>query len=763
MQKSDDQRDGLDVIGFLRRRKSFILLLGIFGAIVGYMMFQRQTPKYQSVAWVQVIHRNADPRMKSMLAEKDLYDADYVIKSPRVLEPAFTKHSLSQLSTLRRQELDDAVATLKGIISTKNLTDNVVEISDTSADPSDIRSIANAVAEEYVSLQKDNYDDASTELERLLVKARDEIHESLKRAEASYSEFRKDSRLTTDGKNLSRQRADAANEKVSLLELQKTEGKAQLQSLEDAMRRNGSREAILLLVGRETVGTAASQPVVTAVNQTVTSAQTIAQALFPLLRDETIMAAELGDDHPKLKTLRLQIELTRKHFQQLAGMSADSATDAASTTVDVPSDFLTVYLQSLREELFIIENQQLELKVLAAKEEEAARNLMQEEIDDRNRQSEMERLSRLFNETTLQISEIQVNVGMGGVTANVLAPARHGILVYPVLSQFVGMGALLGAFAGLVLGYLVEIADRSFRKPEEMIREFGVPIMGHVPFITEQRLKTIPESTVMDRIAVSVHLPRSRPAEAYRAVRTAVCFSAFGGTHRVLQITSPAAGDGKSTLALNLALSMAQSGKKTVLVECDFRRPKVHKLTGVNNQTGFVDILRGDADLPDAIQETAVPDFYVLPCGQRPKDPSELLARPLFEQTLQLLREQFDYVIIDTPPVLAVTDPCGVAARVDGVLICMRLSRHTRELGRRSIDQLRDVGAVIAGIVVNGVEERDAYGYGNYRYSDYRYYYKNYNYNDNAYGNNDSREYYTDDTAQEVALLIPETGKNAHS
>ena len=757
MQKSDDQREGLDVIGFLRRRKSFVLLLGICGAIVGYMMFQRQIPKYQSVAWVQVIHRNADPRMKTMLAEKDLYDADYVIKSPKVLEPAFTKHALSQLSTLRGQELDDAVATLKGIISTKNLTDNVVEISATDRDPADIRSIANAVAEEYVSLQKENYDDASLELERLLVKARDGLHESLKRAEASYSEFRKDSRLTTDGKNLSRQRADAANEKVSLLELQKTERKAQLQSLEEAVRRNGSREAILLLVGRETVGTAASQPVATAVNQTVSSAQTIAQELFPLLRDETLMAAELGDDHPKLKALRLQIELTRKHFQQLAGMSDDSATDAADATVDVPSDFLTVYLQSLREELLIIENQQLDLKVLAANEEESARNLMQEEIDDRNRRSEMERLSRLFDETTLQISEIQVNVGMGGVTANVLAPARHGVLVYPVLSQFVGMGSLLGALAGLILGYLVEVADHSFRKPEEMIREFGVPIMGHVPFITDERMKTVPEGAVMDRTAVSVHLPRSRPAEAYRAVRTAVCFSAFGGAHRVLQITSPAAGDGKSTLALNLALSMSQSGKRTILVESDFRRPKVHKLTGVSNKIGFVDVLRGDAELPDAIKETAVPDFFVLPCGQRPKDPAELLSKPAFEQMLQVLRERFDYVIIDSPPVLAVTDPCSVAARVDGVLICMRLSRHTRELGRRTLDQLRDVGATVAGIVINGVEERDAYGYGNYRYSDYRYYYKNYNYKYAHYGSNDAREYYADDTADELAFSGPDS------
>jgi capsular exopolysaccharide synthesis family protein len=219
----------------------------------------------------------------------------------------------------------------------------------------------------------------------------------------------------------------------------------------------------------------------------------------------------------------------------------------------------------------------------------------------------------------------------------------------------------------------------------------------------------------------------------------------------VISVTSPAAGDGKSTLALNLALSLAQSGKRTILVESDFRRPKVHKLTGVENTKGFVDVLRGDTELTDAIQDTKVPDFFVLPCGKPPRDPAELLARPQFEQILQVLREKFEYVIIDTPPVLAVTDPCGVAARVDGVLVCMRLSRHTRDLGRRTIEQLRDIGATISGIVINGVEEQDAYGYGNYRYSDYRSYYKNYNYKYGEHGSKDGREYYADDHAGDLA------------
>ncbi len=744
--RAEDQSEGLDLMGFLRRRKSFIIVLGILGVGVGYMMFQRQIPQYRSNAWVQVIHRNSDPRLKSMLAEKDLSDSDYVIKSPKTLSAAYQNHRLGELAALRGLSEEDAVARLAGIISTRSLSANVLDLSATGGDPGDMRQVVQAISEEYVAAQRGNYRDASEELKELLTRAREEFLDKLKTAEQDYAKFRETSSLNTDGDNPFRVRAKAAESKVSALELQKTELIAQLSQLEEAMSRGGAREAIMLMVGKDVSGNAASN---LAVSDAVSSPRGIAQSLFPLIQKAALLELELGADHPRLKTTQLQIEMTRQHLQELSGLDSGVRKDGETP----PVDFLSIYLQSLKEEVLVLDRQLRDLQLMAEREDVKARELMQEEIEDSNRKNEMDRLSKLFNETTMQISEVQVNAGMGGVTAQVLSPARHGVLVYPVVTQFIGMGAFLGAFVGLVLGYLVEMADRSFRKPEEMIREFGVPIVGHVPFMTEDRMKSVSAESSFDKTAISIHLPRSRPAEAFRAVRTALCYSALGVSQRVLSVTSPAAGDGKSTLALNLAISLAQSGKRTILLEADLRRPKVHKLTGVSNAVGLVDVLRGDSELADAVQATSLPDFFVLPCGKRPKDPAELLARPQFEQLLQVLREQYEYVIVDTPPVLAVTDPCGVAARVDGVIVCMRLSRHTRDLGRRTIEQLRDVGATLVGIVVNGVEERDAYGYGNYRYSDYRHYYKNYNYKYgySKYGSKDGREYYADDHAGDLA------------
>jgi capsular exopolysaccharide synthesis family protein len=757
---ADDSTPGLDLVGFIRRRKSFVILFGLLGTGVGYMMLNREVPQYRAEAMVQVIHRQSDPRLRDMMAEKDLTDAVYVLKSPRTLSAAYKNHGLASKSTLSGMPEDEAFATMAGMLSARSLSPSVISISVTGTNPEDIRDIANAASEEYVLAQKENYKDASEELKLILSRARDEFLEMLRNAEQEYAQFRETSNLSTDGDNPYRIRARSAEAKVAEYELQKAELKAELEQLREALAKGGAREAILLLVTN-------NRPNSERQGVSTSSTDGMSEQLFPLYLEEARLAAELGPGHPRLKSLQMKIQMTRKHLQDIAGLDAARKADTTAAAeagdgAEVPAeassqDFLTVYLQSLEQQLNIIERQQESVKSLADSEDLLARKLMMEEIEDKNKKAEIDRLSSLFNETTLSISEVQVNAGMGGVTAQVLSKARTGVKISPIMERFLGMGALLGALFGLGIGYLIEMADRSFRKPEDIIREFGVPIMGHIPFMTEQRLKSASEDSKFDRSAVSVHLPRSRPAEAFRAIRTAVCFSALGGEHRVISVTSPAAGDGKSTLALNLAVSLAQSGKRTVIIESDLRRPKVHKLTGADNKQGIVDVLRGTVPLDLVIQSTQVPDLSVIPCGPRPKDPAELLARPEYERFLEDLRSRFDYVIVDTPPVLAVTDPTGVAARVDGVIVCMRLSRHTRELGKRTIESLRDIGATVAGIVINGVEERDAYGYGNYRYSDYRYYYKNYNYkygygrygSYNSYTETEGSEYYSDDRASQ--------------
>ena len=234
------------------------------------------------------------------------------------------------------------------------------------------------------------------------------------------------------------------------------------------------------------------------------------------------------------------------------------------------------------------------------------------------------------------------------------------------------------------------------------------------------------EAARVDPIVCTLHRPKSRQAEAYRAVRTALYFSIRGGGHKVIQVTSPDPGDGKTTLAANLAVSIADSGKKILLIDADFRRPRLHKIFAVDSDCGFSSVINGEAELPDAIQPTCVENLSVMPCGPKPSNPAELLTLPRVKELIDVLRDDFDFVILDTPPVLVVTDPCAVAPRVDGVLMTIRISKNARPDAVRAAGVLATLGANVLGIVVNGVGPRVVYGlgrgYSGYRYGGYKHY-----------------------------------------
>jgi capsular exopolysaccharide synthesis family protein len=205
-------------------------------------------------------------------------------------------------------------------------------------------------------------------------------------------------------------------------------------------------------------------------------------------------------------------------------------------------------------------------------------------------------------------------------------------------------------------------------------------------------------------------------SENFRAIRTALYFSG-GREHRVIQTTSPVPGDGKSTLTANLAISIAQSSKRVLLLDADFRRPTQHKLFGLPAEVGLASVVDGQADPHQAVQQTAVPNLSIMACGPRPHNPAELLTSPKFEELLAVLKEQYDFVLVDTPPLLAVTDPSVVAARVDGVLLALRIRKNGRPNAERARKILQDVNANVVGVVVNGLDGKTgSYGY----YSNYR-------------------------------------------
>lgn len=209
--------------------------------------------------------------------------------------------------------------------------------------------------------------------------------------------------------------------------------------------------------------------------------------------------------------------------------------------------------------------------------------------------------------------------------------------------------------------------------------------------------------------------PDGMASEAYRTLRTSLLFSLVDDPPKVITITSPGPREGKSTTCANLAVVLAQAGKNVLLMDCDLRRPVIHKIFELRNLRGFVDVLAGRVKTEDLWHEP-LENLKVITAGSVPPNPAELLGSGRFSKLMQQLREQFDYVLIDAPPVQLVSDPSIIAAQGDGVLLVID-AQNTRKMSvRRSVRGLEGVGAKVLGTIMNNVRASEGTYYG-YTYS----------------------------------------------
>lgn len=204
--------------------------------------------------------------------------------------------------------------------------------------------------------------------------------------------------------------------------------------------------------------------------------------------------------------------------------------------------------------------------------------------------------------------------------------------------------------------------------------------------------------------------PRSPVSEAYRTLRTNLSFYSVDHPIRTLVVTSPAAGAGKSTTVANLAVTMAQSGRRTLLVDCDLRRPRLHELFGLENNVGLTDAIM-EADAAPALQETGVENLWLLSGGPKPPNPADLLGSQQTDRLLARLRELADIVLFDAPPVLGLTDAVVLGAKVDGVLLVIKAGQTRREQAEQAKELLEKARVRIVGATLTNAPRKGRAGY----------------------------------------------------
>jgi capsular exopolysaccharide synthesis family protein len=725
----------LRMLQIARRHKMLLGLGVVVGLLLGALYYVTTPPVYSSSAQVLVVKKRPDDVVgitgRYQPVEDYVSTHQVLVTSPLILLRAVKKRDLGSLPSFQGSNgkpaagPDDLASAIKeGLTVTRNKgtagNNNILELSFRGKGPDDCYIILDAVLESYKDFLDETYRNMSDDTLKLVTDARDGLEKELEKKEAAYRQFREESPLLGNKGGL-----DAREDSLSALQIKRAgllmrraEVQSQLTAVEAAVKAGRSREGVLALIvefaGKMDAG------------ETGRDRPSPQDQLLPLLAEEKRLLALYGPQHADVRAVRERIEAARDLLTRPSAVYDGKPQEQGGDPVKLHVDYL-------KEKLNQIDTAEQALNKAFEKEHLELRKLTGYEVRDETFRKEIQRTSQLYDGIIKRLEDVSLAKEAGGYDARTIAAPAVGRKIAPRALTVLPIALFLGVLAGVVLVYLAEITDKSLRSAEDVRRRLGLPLMGYMPI--RQALKTgrpgqpetVEEETpgeerTVHPTVVAYHRSASRDAEAFRGVRTALYFSTQGARHKVIQVTSPNPRDGKTTLSSNLAVSIAQSGKKTLLLDADLHRPRVHQLFGLEAPVGLTSVLAGEIELNDAIQDSGIPQLSILPCGPLLTNPAELLTSPRFHDLLGSLGEQYDMVIVDSPPLLAITDPSVIAPRVDGVILVVRLTKHALPAARRAKEILATLDATVFGVVVSGPGGSIYQGY--YSYSGYGNYYR---------------------------------------
>jgi len=794
-------------------RKGLLILTLLLGVAGGYFYFRSQDPIYQSQATVQIVEpftKNLPVSGVDAFSDRNTLENEIVVmRSEHVLTHAAELGSLHELPQFAGMPSTAIAAYLSG---TRDLTvtpaiagngANVFNVSFKSTDASGAQRIVQAVIDAYARYLRDQQTNVGEETLSLIQEARGEVLSKLESLEAEYDKFARTSALVyRDGKITSIHREHAESYLLQKQRLMIDRDK--IQSRYDAAIRGFKAgvpvESLLLAMGSGSDAALKEVEMQRANQASINRTQLLAQMrqetesraermretmLMPLELQARQFADQFGSGHPSVRSIEDNIKTVTELIEKTAAGEeelkqkwqaaiAEAEAQANSETGEAPEpqerlaarlkNQLYFTLQAMQQELRALEDQLQVVATAYDREIKAAQAEGTAETNLQRLQRDISRQQGLYDRIVARLDEVNIMSGADGLRLVLLNSPKRGIQIAPSLSRSLIMAGMLGLMCGFALAYLLELTDLSYHSAEQISEHLQTPVIGQLQLAKRRkRPAELADVTFSDELHTFFH-PKTSLAEGFRAIRTALFFSNQKGDHKILQVTSAIPGEGKTTVASNLAVSIAQSGKSVLLIDADLRRPRVETVMGIECEQGLAWILdemkrtgvstsAGVGELlGEVIHDTAVENLSVITAGDPPDDPAELLASSRMDRLMEAVRSRFDLVIIDTPPLLAVTDPSNVAPRVDSVLMVVRLNKGARPNAARAMRMLETLEANVVGVVVNGVGSRHAGRYGYYDGRDGYYNGSYYKYgNGYSYGSNIGgrfSEYYDDRSSQ---------------
>jgi capsular exopolysaccharide synthesis family protein len=403
------------------------------------------------------------------------------------------------------------------------------------------------------------------------------------------------------------------------------------------------------------------------------------------------LAVTFGEEYSQRKTIAASLEIKSAQLQQ----EIDKVVDSIRNEYDIAKgreEALDKQLQSQKAESLSQDN--VAIGYLALEREAVS-----------NRQ--------LYNDLMSRAKVTGVTGEYKGTNVQIIDTAEMPrVPVLPDHQRDLTFALMTAFLLAIGLAFGMEYLDSRIKTPDDIKAYLGVPFLGLVPVVQEK-----------DKKGPSPLLERGVPApfsEAMRALRTAVIFSSAADGTRSVMVTSTAPSEGKTVVSTNLADALAQAEQRTLIVDGDMRRPRVHEVFEMAQEPGLSNVLVGAVDINTAIRATGNPFLFVLPAGHVPPNPAELLGSVRYRKLLEQLAKEFDWIIVDAPPVMAVTDAAVVSNGVAGVVFVVGAEMTPRRTAQTALEQLAGARAKVIGAVLNRVNvHRHSYYYAQYYRKDY--------------------------------------------
>jgi capsular exopolysaccharide synthesis family protein len=694
------------------RRYRWRILTAIAVSVIGTaIVSSRITPIFESTATIDIDRRSPTDVLGPQAMQSSTNDADQflstqikVLQSDSVLRPVAKKYNLRELEDenwveegLKNTEAEDTPVILKKLKIVRPANTSLLLVSYRSKDKNLAANVANGVAESYLEHAYNVRYKAAAGLSTFMEKQQEELRAKMERSSEALAAFERQLSVINP------------EEKTSILSSRLMQLNTEYTTAQgDRVKRQAAYESIT--TGSMDAAQVSSQ---SEALKKLNEAYNEAEQRFEDVR------SRFGVNYPEYKRAAAQLEAVKKQLE--------TTKDSIRRRVQIE------YNEAVSRE------KMLERAVAETKAEFDRINLRSSEYQTLKREADADK--KLYEELVRKIKEASINASFQNSAIRIEDPARPGLKpISPNLKLNVALAFLLSLFVSVAAALVADGLDNTIRDPEQVERTLHTPVIGTLPRVKTWRTQTatvLPDRQVDELAAAdtgnghtTVLKKDSRRSltsyeEAIRTLRNSVMLSEFERQFRTLLVTSAAPSEGKSTIAIHLAVAHAQQHYKTLLIDGDMRRPSIHKGFGISNSVGLSDVLLDSLPWRSAlVHPEGIPDLEVMPAGSISGRAADLIGRGL-QRLLDELSREYDLIILDAPPLLGFPEPLQMAAAVDGVIIVARAGQTSRNGVATVISTLKRLRANVVGLVLNEVHKEVSNSY--YYYGYYGKYYKHYN------------------------------------